>query len=403
MEAALKLSKEINPAVYNFLTYYPLQVFQQKDIVNINVNDHKQFQLSKWLYDYINKTSLESYNPMLVKYRRTTSEDIWVSKNVSKSEITPGDMERILRHLRILGIDYIFVKGVSESRAFRLITTGYFKPLHKLSDYNDNFILSMTNLRTMEIQSTQNSSLRFIQQFSESRENLLQYLDNPVTALSMWSKLNNSHPIIQKSPVSIGSGLSLQTVVISDSKSIENGLKGYQLEDIRELVVMDEVKDLEYLRQLPNLTNLTFGKEFNQDINGMLPPSLAYLEFGENFNKYIEPNGIPNSITHLTFGRDFNQEIPVGMLPNSLTHLEFGDRFNKRIAPNAFPASLKYLKFGRDFRQEVPDSIKHLTFKSEFESKVESKLPPSIQNILNKSRNLDQSTRALMELSGLEI
>jgi hypothetical protein len=73
----------------------------------------------------------------------------------------------------------------------------------------------------------------------------------------------------------------------------------------------------------PNLTHLTFGYYFNQQVNN-LPKSLIHLTFGYKFNQKVE--NLPNLITYLTFGRKFNQKAE--NLPNLITHLTLSKKFS---------------------------------------------------------------------------
>jgi hypothetical protein len=45
---------------------------------------------------------------------------------------------------------------------------------------------------------------------------------------------------------------------------------------------------------------------------------------------------LPNSLFNLTFGRNFNQQIEKEMLPNNLTHLTFGSYFNQQIEKKCY-------------------------------------------------------------------
>ena len=77
-----------------------------------------------------------------------------------------------------------------------------------------------------------------------------------------------------------------------------------------------------------NLTHLTFGHHFNQEIN-LSNINLTHLTFGCCFDKKI--NLLKNiNLTHLTFEYDFNQKID--LLNNiNLTHLTFGSNFSQEI------------------------------------------------------------------------
>ena len=87
---------------------------------------------------------------------------------------------------------------------------------------------------------------------------------------------------------------------------------------------------------------------------------------------------MPNSLTHLTFGRNFNQE--VNKLPNSLTHLTFGYCFNKKID---IPFTIKYLKLNCNnlhIIDYLPDNIEELELGYYFNLELNN-LPTSIKKI----------------------
>ena len=111
-----------------------------------------------------------------------------------------------------------------------------------------------------------------------------------------------------------------------------------------------------------NLTHLTFGCYFNQEVYN-LPKNLTHLTFGFWFNKSVDnlpyshmcekiANGVrpPEYLTHLTFGHQFNKSVDATRknkiftgapknnivfdgdnLPASLTHLIFGNSFNYKV------------------------------------------------------------------------
>jgi hypothetical protein len=78
----------------------------------------------------------------------------------------------------------------------------------------------------------------------------------------------------------------------------------------------------------PSVVHLSFGYHFNQPINGCIPPSVVHLSFGCHFNQPI--NGcIPPSVVYLTFGHDFNQPIN-SCIRSSVAHLTFiNNKFNQ--------------------------------------------------------------------------
>ena len=65
--------------------------------------------------------------------------------------------------------------------------------------------------------------------------------------------------------------------------------------------------------------------------------------FFREFNKFIEPNSLPENLTNLTFGYHFNQKIEPNSLPENLTTLIFGCQFNQKIGLEILLYNLKYI------------------------------------------------------------
>lgn len=106
-----------------------------------------------------------------------------------------------------------------------------------------------------------------------------------------------------------------------------------------------------------SVTHLTFGAQFNQSIEEIIPSSVTHLTFGWCFNESIT-NNIPSTVTHLTFGGNFNQPIR-GNIPGNVTHLTFDHRFNQPIK-KSIPESVTYLKFGDWFNQPIKGNLLHI-------------------------------------------
>ena len=77
-----------------------------------------------------------------------------------------------------------------------------------------------------------------------------------------------------------------------------------------------------------------------------------------NYDLYLDVSVLPKifpNITHLSFGHNFNQNIDAlaNSFPN-LTHLRFGYNFNQNIdaLANSFP-NLKKVVFGNKFRGDI--------------------------------------------------
>eukprot|EP01112_Ceratiomyxa_fruticulosa_P019290 TRINITY_DN6297_c0_g3_i1.p1 TRINITY_DN6297_c0_g3~~TRINITY_DN6297_c0_g3_i1.p1 ORF type:complete len:286 (-),score=61.90 TRINITY_DN6297_c0_g3_i1:75-932(-) len=137
------------------------------------------------------------------------------------------------------------------------------------------------------------------------------------------------------------------------------------------------------LKQLPNLTHIYFGMNFNQPIDNLLPDSLEHLEFVHFscFNQTI--NSLPPNITFLKLPSSFNQ--PLTALPPKITKLTFLQNFNQLINRNNLPLNLKQLEFCYDscFNHSINDlplSITHLTMNDMFNLPIAS-LPPNLKRL----------------------
>ena len=178
---------------------------------------------------------------------------------------------------------------------------------------------------------------------------------------------------------------------------------------------------------LPNLIEIVFGNNFNQSVNN-LPLTLESITFGRKFNSPV--NNLPNNTKYLKFGFNFNQivdslpdklerlifigkfnksvsQLPVGLkylalsdnfnrstdlLPKGLLEIIFGKSFNQKV--NNLPSTVEYLKFGDYFNQSIdqlPIKLKVVIFGNEFNRPVDH-LPPGLDKIIfgiwfNKSIN----------------
>lgn len=73
-----------------------------------------------------------------------------------------------------------------------------------------------------------------------------------------------------------------------------------------------------FTTQLPNLTHLTFGDNFNHN-SFVLPKTLTHLTFGIQFNQQLA--NLPPMLTHLTISGNFNQQV---ILPQRIEHITLG-------------------------------------------------------------------------------
>ena len=151
--------------------------------------------------------------------------------------------------------------------------------------------------------------------------------------------------------------------------------------DIEEIIFREDFAAIQFsefdqkinLLLLTYLTHLTFGAEFNKDVDN-LPLNLTHLVFGHSFNKSV--CNLPKKLIYLIFGHDFNQVVDI--LPSTLTHLTFGACFNQSV--NYLPSTLTHLTFGHWFNQIVdnlPQTLIHLTLGHSFDQKVDN-LPKNL-------------------------
>eukprot|EP00434_Breviolum_minutum_P004217 symbB.v1.2.003716.t1/scaffold209.1/size267950/14 len=137
-----------------------------------------------------------------------------------------------------------------------------------------------------------------------------------------------------------------------------------------------------------SLQSLTFGREFNQSLDGVnLPDRLQNLVFGYFFNQSLESVNLPSSLQNLSFGSHFDQSLEGVNLPDSLQSLSFGNRFNQSLEGVNLPDNLQSLSFGDSFNQSLdrvnlPDSLQNLSFGYFFNQSLEGvNLPDSLQGL----------------------
>lgn len=124
------------------------------------------------------------------------------------------------------------------------------------------------------------------------------------------------------------------------------------------------------------LTHLSFGANFNQNVDNVFPPTLTHLSFGNNFNYPVDH--LPSSLIELKFAGLFNH--PINRLPSTLSQLTLSYMFDQAV--DHLPPSLTHLTFGKHFNNSIdhlPKYITHLVIPaiSSFESKV-TVLPPNL-------------------------
>ncbi|EGC29493.1 hypothetical protein DICPUDRAFT_5964, partial [Dictyostelium purpureum] len=118
---------------------------------------------------------------------------------------------------------------------------------------------------------------------------------------------------------------------------------------------------------IPNsVTNLSFPSQFNQPIKvnnkNCLPPNLTKLSFGRYFQQDIEKGSIPSSVTDLCLGGiDSNQVIQEGCIPDSVLKLKVGE--NQIFKSNSLPDSVYSLQgLNAMYIREIPPQVNSFTF-----------------------------------------
>ncbi|HLX54594.1 MAG TPA: FNIP repeat-containing protein [Aquella sp.] len=86
-------------------------------------------------------------------------------------------------------------------------------------------------------------------------------------------------------------------------------------------------------------THLFISDSFDFELTD---PNITQLTFGDNFNQPIEKLNFPN-LTHITFGKNFNQQIIKDIFPPNVTHITFGKNFMKSITEHNLPKSVKFI------------------------------------------------------------
>ena len=156
------------------------------------------------------------------------------------------------------------------------------------------------------------------------------------------------------------------------------------------------------------LQSLTFDYHFNQSLDHLkLPSSLNSLKFGYCFDQTLDRVNLPSGLQSLTFGYNFNQSLDRVELPRGLQSLKFGYIFDQSLEQVKLPDGLLSLTFGYCFNQnldhvDLPDSLQTLAFGCHFNQMLDHvKLPNHLQN-LSFGRSFSQSLHDVSLPSGLK-
>jgi len=141
---------------------------------------------------------------------------------------------------------------------------------------------------------------------------------------------------------------------------------GYNITDNNEYIVKKRIdpyynKKYKLLKKedIPNnITHLSFGDNFNQELNkGDIPESVIYLNLGDKFNQELKEGVIPESVIHLNLGNKFNKPLKQKDIPNGVIHLKFSHFFNQLLKKGDIPESVMYLWFEKNFNQKLDKNI----------------------------------------------
>jgi hypothetical protein len=163
------------------------------------------------------------------------------------------------------------------------------------------------------------------------------------------------------------------------------------------------------LINLSQLKKLTFGNEFNQQVEGKLSKltQLEELAFGDKFNRSIMQTLVQlNKLKYLELGCNFNQpiELPpnikilklncnnihlVENLSNSIEELNFGYDFNLEL--NNLPSSIKIIRFDKSSHYNeklncLPKSLEILELSTNYSLEL-SNISPNCKIIKNSLLN----------------
>lgn len=156
----------------------------------------------------------------------------------------------------------------------------------------------------------------------------------------------------------------------------------------RDTLITSDTFNYKIIKIEQRIKYLTFGNDYNQEINQGVLPDLFELKFGKMFNKKIGCGVLPNSLKKLTFGDNYNQEIEYGVLPDNLEELRFGNGFNKKINRGVLPYRLTLLKLGDGYNfsldDELPSTIITLILSSKYDKEklVNNSSLKEIKNII---------------------
>eukprot|EP00913_Durusdinium_trenchii_P000656 g609.t1 len=191
---------------------------------------------------------------------------------------------------------------------------------------------------------------------------------------------------------------SLQSLVLGSSCRFEavSSLPGLQ-----EMEISPSLDALRQLKWPSTLTTLTFGRVFDQKLEGItLPETLKSLTFGFAFNQSLRDVILPTGLERLEFGSAFIQSLEKISWPKSLKSLILGSCFNQSLEDLALPNSLESLHLGFRFNRSLekviwPSNLQSLTFGTCFNQPLEHVIFPSQLQSLKFGTSFNQSLVAV--------
>jgi hypothetical protein len=114
-----------------------------------------------------------------------------------------------------------------------------------------------------------------------------------------------------------------------------------------------------------SLTSLTFGYCFNmytrEPLLKFFPLNLKKLKFGGMSNIELLPNILPYGLIRLEFGEEytskcssmFNREIKENVIPSTVEYLLFGENFNQNLNETNLPTNLKVLILSNKYFKKI--------------------------------------------------
>eukprot|EP00435_Cladocopium_sp_Y103_P068648 s381_g31.t3 len=190
----------------------------------------------------------------------------------------------------------------------------------------------------------------------------------------------------------------------STLQSLTFGVNLQSLRTLKLIQTFNKSFNLHNSLELPQLENLSFGHNFNRDLDLACCPKLKSLSFGSAFNQSIKGIRLPKSLESLTFGCAFNQSLEGVELPSSLQSLTFGIAFNQSMDGINLPVGLQSLTMGELFRRSLPrlpTNLQRLALKGQGEHRNLSSAVAHLTSLEQMSLGHGASaTASLVDLPG---